>query len=203
MTLPSSKRSVALLVAVPALVLLLATTRTWVTGRTSDPLLGGAVAATGGQVAPAATACGAVALAATVAMLTAGRRGRLAAAALLVLAAAGAVLSVVTVLRDPGAALGRVAASGLGRSTPVETTAAVTGWVWVAVGAGAVLLVGSLLAVRAVGRWQGLSGRYDAPAAGGPDAAGEVSAGRRGERLTTWDDLSRGVDPTDGSDLPQ
>ena len=71
------KRNAFVLLAVPTLLLLLLTTRTWVTGRTDDPVLGQAtVAVTGSQAAPAVVALGAVALAALVAVLTGGPRIR-------------------------------------------------------------------------------------------------------------------------------
>ena len=73
----TGKRVVSVAVAVPALVQLLAATRTWLTGRSAEPLLGGgAVSATGGQVAPGVVALTLVCLVALVTTLTGGRAVR-------------------------------------------------------------------------------------------------------------------------------
>lgn len=183
------KRVVSALVTVPALALLLAATRTWLTGRSTEPLLGGgAVTATGSQVAPGVTALAAVALVALLATLTAGPRLRRAAAAVLPLAAVGALALTVLPLRQPEAALGRVAAAGLGRTGEVRTTADVSVWAWVAVLAAVLLLAAAPVAVVAASRWSGLSSRFDSPqAADSPPAPG---------RSSPWDEVSQGRDPT-------
>jgi len=187
----TSKRLVSALVAAPALLLLLATTRTWLTGRSTDPLLGGgAVSASGSQVAPGVVALGAVALVALVATLTAGPRLRRLSAGVIPLAALGALVLTVRPLLDPEGALGRVAASGLGRTGQVRTTATTSTWAWVALTAAALLLLASPIAVVAAGRWAGLSSRFEAPGQ-------EVPAGR-GQPRSTWDEVSEGRDPTLG-----
>lgn len=192
----TTKRAVLLLLATPTLVLLLASTRTWVTGRSTDPVLGpAAITATGSQVAPGVVALGAVALAALVALLTGGLRIRRLSAALLVLAAAGATVLTVLVLADPAAALGRFAAPGLGRTGTVATTATALGWSWVATVSGVILAAAGVLAFAAAGRWQGLPSRFESP-----QAAKEQ--GGRGTRRTAWDDLSEGQDPTLDGDRP-
>ena len=160
-----SKRAVSVAVAVPALVLLLATTRTWITGRSTEPLLGGgAVSATGSQVAPGVVALALVCLVALVddahrAVRSSGacrpscsssRRRR-------------SVALTVAPLTDPEQALGRVAAAGLGRTGVVRTTAEVSGWAWTALVASVVLFLASLLAAVAAGRWSGLSSRFEVP----------------------------------------
>ncbi len=146
----TGKRSVSAAVAVPALLLLLATTRTWLTGRSAEPLLGGgAVSATGSQVAPGVVALGLVCLVALVTTLTGGPVVRRVSSVVLVLASAGAVALVVPPLSDPEQALGRVAAAGLGRTGVVRTTAEVSVWAWVALVAGALLVVASVLAAVA------------------------------------------------------
>lgn len=183
------KRVVSALVTVPALALLLAATRTWLTGRSTEPLLGGGpVTATGSQVAPGVAALAAVALVALLATLTAGPRLRRVAAAVIPLAAAGALVLAVLPLGQPEAALGRVAAAGLGRTGEVRTTADVSVWAWVAVLAAVLLLAAAPVAVVAASRWSGLSSRFEAPqAADSPPAPGRSSA---------WDEVSQGRDPT-------
>jgi uncharacterized membrane protein (TIGR02234 family) len=200
----TGKRSVSAAVAVPALVLLLATTRTWLTGRSAEPLLGGGVvSATGSNVAPGVVALTLVCLVALVTTLTGGPVVRRVSSVVLVLASAGAVALVVPPLSDPEQALGRVAAAGLGRTGVVRTTAEASVWAWVALVAGALLAVASLLAAVAASRWSGLSSRFEVPAdtdrpgrpaAGGPADAAPVTG--QGTPRTTWDELSEGRDPT-------
>jgi uncharacterized membrane protein (TIGR02234 family) len=199
----TGKRSVSAAVAVPALLLLLATTRTWLTGRSAEPLLGGgAVSATGSQVAPGVVALGLVCLVALVTTLTGGPVVRRVSSVVLVLASAGAVALVVPPLSDPEQALGRVAAAGLGRTGVVRTTAEVSVWAWVALVAGALLVLASVLAAVAARRWSGLSSRFEVPAdtgtsgrsADAPSQAAPVT--RQGTPRTTWDELSEGRDPT-------
>ena len=175
----TSKRAVSAAVAVPALVLLLATTRTWITGRSTEPLLGGgAVSATGSQVAPGVVALALVCLVALVTTLTGGPVVRRVSSVVLVLAAAGSVALTAAPLADPEQALGRVAAAGLGRTGVVRTTAEVSGWAWTALVAGVVLFLASLLAAVAAGRWSGLSSRFEVPVDESGDAppAGEPRA---------------------------
>jgi uncharacterized membrane protein (TIGR02234 family) len=194
MGLVTGKRFVSAAVAVPALVLLLAATRTWLTGRSAEPLLGGgAVSATGSQVAPGVVALALVCLVALVTALTGGAVVRRVSAVVLVLAAVGALVLTVRPLTDPEEALGRVAAAGLGRTGVVRTTAEVTAWAWTAVVAAAVLALASILAAVATRRWSGLSRRFDAP---GESGSAPAAATERGARRTTWDDLSEGRDPT-------
>lgn len=191
-----TKRNVALAVLAPALVLLLSGTRAWASGRSTDPVLGASlVSATGGQLAPGVTALAAVAVAATIALLTGGRRIRVASAVLLVLASAGAAWLAIAVAVDPASSLAQVAAAGLGRTGGVETSADRSAWLWVGVVAAVLLLLASLLAAVASRGWGGLSGRFERPhaettAAGSADTA-------RGARRTAWDDLSDGIDPTE------
>jgi uncharacterized membrane protein (TIGR02234 family) len=199
----TSKRVVSAAVAVPDLVLLLATTRTWITGRSAEPLLGGgAVSATGSQVAPGVVALALVCLVALVTMLTGGPVVRRVSSVVLVLAAAGSVALTVAPLADPEQALGRVAAAGLGRTGVVRTTAEVSGWAWTALVAGVVLFLASLLAAVAAGRWSGLSSRFEVPVDDSGDAppADErrptPDATDRGAHRTAWDELSDGRDPT-------
>lgn len=203
-----TKRSVSLLVALPALVLLLGSSRTWLTGRSTEPLLGGGnVSATGSQLAPGVLALGLVCLAALVAMLTGGPRIRRTASVLALLAAGGAVALTIGTVTDQAGSLGRVAASGLGRTGQVATTATATGWLWLTVVAAFALVLTAVLGAVAVGRWAGLSARFESPATagagepaqagGGSDAAAaDATAAGRGTRRSAWDEVSEGRDPT-------
>ena len=175
----TGKRAVSVAVAVPALVLLLATTRTWLTGRSAEPLLGGGVvSATGSQVAPGVVALALVCLVALVTTLTGGPVVRRVSSVVLVLAAAGSVALTVAPLTDPEQALGRVAAAGLGRTGVVRTTAEVSAWAWTALVAGIVLFLATLLAAVAAGRWSGLSSRFEVPV----DESGEPASQGSGNR---------------------
>ena len=199
----TGKRAVSVAVAVPSLLLLLATTRTWLTGRSAEPLLGGGVvSATGSQVAPSVVPLALVCLVALVTTLTGGPVVRRVSSVVLVLAAAGSVALTVPPLTDPEQALGRVAAAGLGRTGVVRTTAEVSAWAWTALVAGIVLLLATVLAAVAAGRWSGLSSRFEVPVdeSEGSAAVREPEptppASGRGTRRTTWDELSEGRDPT-------
>ncbi len=186
-----TKRLTFLVLVVPSLVLILAATRTWVTGRSADPVLGGAtIEVAGSQAAPGVLALGAVALAGTVALLTAGPRLRRVSAVIIALAAAGATVLTLLVVLDPSGALGTAAAERVGQTGRVGTVAMLTFWVWPGLLAGALVTVVGVLVVPASGRWEGLSSRFDRPDAGSADA--------RGVRRSAWDELSEGEDPTLG-----
>lgn len=187
----TGKRYAALAVLATGLGLLLSTTRVWLTGRASDPVLGTAtVSATGSQVAPGTVALAAVCLAALVAILTTGPRVRAVAVVALLAASVGAGYVVVRVLADPATALGARAAEQAGRTGVVSVDATVTGWAWTGLGCALALLVASgWLAIASRGSG-GLSGRFERPA-GDP-------AQRSASAPTAWDALSDGQDPTDG-----
>ncbi len=184
------------------IVVVAAGTRTWLTGTTSDAVLGAStVTASGSQAAPGAVPLALVVVAAVVAAMVAGARARRAVAVLAVLAALGSVAVTARTLLDPAAVLGPLAATAAGRSGSLTLAAsagpaAVTGLL----GALLLLVVG-ILTVRSVGRWPRPSGRYDVPADDATSSSGpatEVGSGARGERTrTTWDALSAGQDPTD------
>lgn len=205
MTSLTSKRTVSLLVSVPALLLLLGASRTWLTGRTTEPLIGGGVvSASGSQLAPGVVALGLVCLASLVAMLTGGPRIRRIASVVTVLAAGGALALLAGTLADPVGALGRVAASTVGRTGTVQTTADPTWWLWLTVAAAVVLLASAVLGVVAVGRWAGLSARFESPVdpAIATDVPADGGAGP-GTHRSAWDEMSDGRDPTASAEAGQ
>ncbi|MEP6797596.1 MAG: Trp biosynthesis-associated membrane protein, partial [Lapillicoccus sp.] len=165
-----TKRTTFLALVVPTLILLLGATRTWVVGRSSDPLLGGAtLEVSGSQAAPGVVALGAVALAGTIALLTAGPRLRRVSAVLLAVAALGASVLTLLVVVDPAAAVSALVAERVGQSGRVATDAGVTFWVWPELAVGVVLSAVGLLAIPASGRWEGLSSRFERPDAAATD----------------------------------
>ena len=129
----TSKRTVLLLVLLTAGVLLVSGSRVWVTGSVDDPVLGaGMLHGTGSQVARGVLAAALVGAAAVVAAATSGRLVRRLAAAVVVLAGALGTAVIASVIADPDGALGRVAATGTGRTGDVPAHGSVTLWVWVA-----------------------------------------------------------------------
>jgi hypothetical protein len=185
----TSKRGVLVLVTSAASVILVSGSREWVSGSTSDVVLGAsALHGTGSDVAPAALAAALVGLASAVVAATAGSVVRVIAACSALMAAVLGAVVVISVLVDPGGALGRLAVAGTGRTGTVAAHGRVGGWAWVALTAMLVMGIGGLGALIGRRRWHGLSSRYDAaePAAGPASSA------------SAWDQLSRGEDPTAG-----
>jgi len=68
----------------------------------------------------------------------------------------------------------------------------VTPWPWVTVAAAVVLVLGGIWTLVSAHRWKGSGRRYrtDAAVASGP------AASRPHDAIDSWDDLSRGTDPT-------
>jgi hypothetical protein len=136
-----------------------------------------------------------VGLASAVAVVTSGKVVRIIAACAALLAAVLGAVVVIGVLSDPSGALGKLAASGTGRTGTVAANGRAGGWAWVALAATLVMGVGGFGALIGGRRWRGLSSRYDAPAASGAaqlDPAVEPGPGQD----SPWDQLSRGEDPT-------
>ncbi|MBK8867097.1 MAG: Trp biosynthesis-associated membrane protein [Dermatophilaceae bacterium] len=184
-----TKRTVALAVLVPLGVFLLAASQVWVSGRTTDAVLGSAtLGVTGTQATPAAVALGLVVGAALLALLTGGRAIRRIAGIVQALAAAGAVALVVPVLGDPSAVIGRRAAEVAGRTGSLGASGNLSVWAWTALAALMVLLGSSLAGAWSARRWDGLSARFDRFQPDQPDS--------RGARRSAWDELSEGHDPT-------
>jgi len=182
----TSKRTVLVLVIAAASIILVSGSREWVSGSTGDVVLGAsALHGRGSDIAPGALAAAVVGLASVVVAATSGSAVRLVAACSALLAAALGVSLVISVLVDPGGALGKLAAAGAGRGGTLAAHGRVGVWVWAALAAMLVMGIGALGALVGRRRWRGLPSRYDAA----ESAAGYGSA---------WDQLSRGEDPTAG-----
>jgi hypothetical protein len=182
----TSKRLVLILVLGAACAILVSGSREWVQGSVDDAVLGASqLRGRGAEVAPGAMAAALVGLASAVAAATSGPVVRVVASCSALLAAVLGATVVISVLADPGGALGAMAAAGTGRSGTLVADGGAGAWAWVALLAMVVMGAGGLAAMAGGRRWQGLSSRYDA----GEPAPGQGS---------TWDQLSRGEDPTTG-----
>ena len=178
----TSKRIVLVLVLAAASVILVAGSQEWVWGSVDDAVLGAsALHGSGSDIAPGALAAALVGLASAVAAATSGRVVRVIAACSALLAGLLGAGVIISILADPGGALGGLAAAGTGRSGTVAAHGQVGSWAWVALAAMLVMGLGGVGALVGSRRWDGLSNRYDAPASG---------------RESEWDQLSRGEDPT-------
>lgn len=186
----STKRRAAAAVLLPAGALAGLGTGTWVTGTANDVLSLGSSEVTGNAAMPAVLGLCLVAVAALIALMTGGRLIRLVSAALLVLAAAGAVALVLLVALRPAAVVAGAVAQQLARTTMPEATGSATALAWLAVLAALVLLAGAVATAWWSRDWGGLGARYE---------RGErPGAGPRGEVRSAWDELTEGHDPTLG-----
>jgi hypothetical protein len=185
----TSKRTVLVLVLAAASIILVSGSREWVSGSVEDVVLGAsALQGRGSEIAPGALAAALVGLAAAVAAATSGRVVRLVAACSALTASVLGATVIISVLVDPGGALGALAAAGTGRSGTVVAHGHVGGWAWAALAAMLVMGLGAVGALVGGRRWHGLSSRFDA---GEPDTGDASTA-------SAWDRLSRGDDPTAG-----
>ena len=197
----TSKRMVLVLMLMSASVVLISGSRVWVSGSAGDAVLGASVLnGRGSDVAPGALAAALVGLASAVAAATAGTVVRVIAACSAMLAAVLGVVVILSILADPGGALGTLAATGTGRSGSVVAHGHAGSWAWVALTATIVMGFGGLCALVGASRWNGLSSRYDPPVVDQTSQTSQLSStgdlARR--RELEWDQLSRGEDPTIG-----
>ncbi len=169
-------RLAVLLVVAGSALLLLAAGRPWVDAVVPQelPLPAERVTRTGGDVVAGLSPLGLLGLAGVAALAATRRTGRVLVGALLAAAGTTAVLAVARALADGPTAPGVARTSDGG-----------TGWPWVALAGGALLLAGGLLVAVRGRRWAALSRRYDAPA-----------ARRQAPETSAWDQLDRGEDPT-------
>ena len=194
------RKSTLIMLAVPAaLVVFGTTTQTWVHVQLAQGVVKQAdLNVPGSKAATAVTALALVALAGALAASIAGRIARIVAAAIVLLGAAGIVASAVAVLADPqGSASGPVGtATGV---TGVPAQATTTAFPAIAVVAAVLLGVAAVL-IGLMGRHWTQRTKYEA-AAPGPEAAKEPAAAAAAEDgplddIDSWDQLSRGNDPT-------
>jgi uncharacterized membrane protein (TIGR02234 family) len=178
--------------------------RPWVTRVLTDVPGVPKVSASGDGIVPAVPALALVAGAAAVALLVTGRLGRYLAAAVLLLAGAGAGAAVLWVLAVPGEAAAAAVSAASGRSGGIAgPPAAVTAWVWVALAAAALLVAAGGVAVLRAPRWAAPGRRFETPVAAAEDRTRSAAGGGvpgavrgQGDSIGAWDALSRGEDPT-------
>lgn len=186
----TSKRTVMLVGLIAVALLGVASTRTWVNASLADAVLQQAhLAVNGSGAAPTCVAAAFVGAAGIIAALTTGPIARWVAAALVLLSGVLALVGVILLIQDPqGAIRGRVG-SATGRIGNVAATTSLTVWVWVALVGAVALTAAGVLTLAGVRRWSGLSSSYETPRAA------------RARKVSDWDRLSAGDDPTrDGSD---
>ncbi len=144
----------------------------------------------GSKAAVAVSALALVALAGSLATTIAGKIARIITSAVVFLSAVGIIAVVAGVLADPVAA----AASEVGAATGIDgqaSDAAVTVFPVLAIAAAAVLALAAL-ALLWFGRGWNVRTKYDAAKTGTPtQKTGPV------DDIDSWDQLSRGEDPTD------
>jgi hypothetical protein len=188
----STKRRALLAVLVPAAVLAVLSTQTWVTGTSGDVLSHGPTDVTGNAAMPGVLGLCLVSTAALLALLTGGRVIRAVSATLLCLAALGTLALVLLVALRPAQVVASAVAQELARTTVPQATGRATVLAWLAAVAALALVLGSVRTATWSRGWGGLSTRYE--------RAARPAAGPRGEVRSAWDELSEGHDPTLGED---
>ena len=166
-----------------------------ITAQRQAPLPPVTAAVTGGEVAPLAPAAALVLLAAAGALLAVRGVGRIAVGVLMVLAGAGIVWSSGRVLAGADVVTDRLRSFGVPASDLVTDVA--PAWPVVAVAGGVLGIAAGLLAVVRGRRWPSMGRRYERPdgAAAAPvRAATERTDEQRAQ--SAWTALDRGLDPT-------
>ncbi|MEO6200951.1 MAG: Trp biosynthesis-associated membrane protein [Cryobacterium sp.] len=185
---------------------LLAWTQAWILADVSTT--GSAVqhlVVDGSTASPALTALALAGLALGGALTIAGPVIRVVLGALEVLLGASVFLASLLAITDPGAASAAsvTAATGISGRESIELAVVdptATAWPFVALLAGVVMAAVGLAIVVTARRWPGSTTRYQAvrlkPAQAG--RADESDAPPTRDAVDSWDDLSRGDDPTAG-----
>jgi uncharacterized membrane protein (TIGR02234 family) len=185
-----------------AALTLLAGGQEWasITARRQAPLPPVTAAVTGGEVAPLAPAAALVLLAAAGALLAVRGAGRIAVGLLMVLAGAGIAWSSGRVIGGADVVTDRLRSSGVPASALATDVA--PAWPVVAVVGGVLGLAAGLLAAVRGPRWPAMGRRYErrggtaaVPSRPAPEAGDEQRA------QSAWTALDRGEDPTEGPDV--
>lgn len=197
------KLALILLVLVASALALLTWTQVWIDARVLSAT-GSAtqrLEVSGTNAAPALTALALAGLALAGALTIAGRLIRTILGLLEVLLGASIVIAALQALTDPAAASASAitAATGIAGSESVELglrAATLTAWPFLALVSGVLMAIAGVLIVVTAGRWPGATSRYQAvrmqPADGSETDGGDATS----RAVDSWDDLSRGGDPT-------
>jgi uncharacterized membrane protein (TIGR02234 family) len=178
-----------------AALMLIAAGRSWVRfSVVLTPLPAVHGVATGHRVAGALTSLGLVVLAAAVALVATRRVGRQAAGLLVAAVGLLAVVLALHVVGAPRDAVSGQVTTATGRAGVRASTAAVSGWPWVAAAGGLVAVAVGALTVVHGRRWPAMGRRYDAAATAARAAAS--AGGQPRDETSMWDALDRGDDPT-------
>jgi uncharacterized membrane protein (TIGR02234 family) len=186
--------------ALGASLVLVAAGKTWSRGYAAFGETNLPVHASGGDTTALPGALALVGLASLVAVFAVRRVGRYAVSGLLALSGLGAVVAALAG-RGSHAAVNEAAASTAGLAHDTARHVTTTGWPFVSVAGGLLLLAAGLLALRHGPSWPAMSSRYDRAGAARPDRARAAASRRpapvdpdRAEDL--WNALDRGEDPT-------
>ncbi|ALE91923.1 hypothetical protein AOC05_05555 [Arthrobacter alpinus] len=185
------KSTLIMLAVLAALVVFGTTTQTWLhVSFAQGQVQQSDLSIPGNKAAVSVSALALVALAGTLALTIAGRISRVVTGVIVLLAALGIVAVVVGVLADPSAA----AMGEVGKATGVIGVASNASATWfpvAAVAAAAVLAVAATVTLWA-GRGWNTRTKYDAA----PSVPAQGAAVGPIDEIDTWDQLSRGDDPT-------
>ncbi|MCI0688294.1 MAG: Trp biosynthesis-associated membrane protein [Sporichthyaceae bacterium] len=169
---------------------LLAGGQTWASAvATGGPAGSVAVRASGTDIVPVVAALGLVALAGSVAVLAARRTGRRLVGVLLVLAGAGIGAGALAGRAGPEPAIREAAGEATGRIGATVSELTVTGWPWLALLGGLLVLASGAAAALTGPRWAAMSSRYQRP-------AGRTGTATSAESGDAWSALDHGTDPT-------
>jgi uncharacterized membrane protein (TIGR02234 family) len=198
----TGRSTVVLASAVASVLLLVASTRPWLSVTLSDALAGDrSLDVPGSRAAPVVPALALVALASTGALTIARRAGQVVALLAVAIAGLGAAAALVWVLADPGGAARAAVAEATGVTADSVTagtaSAVLTPWPVVAL-----ILAVALVAVAAwawmVRRSWSSTQRFESALAATAASTEAASTEREPEPhpADTWEALSRGEDPT-------
>ncbi|MFJ6002914.1 Trp biosynthesis-associated membrane protein [Arthrobacter sp. NPDC092385] len=185
-------------IVVLALLAFGSTTQTWLTVRLpQEAVQTPDLRVPGSDAATPVTAFALVALAAALAVSIAGRVARWVIAGILVLSGIGIALSSASVALDPAAAAEPAIGAAIGVSGLAGADATASAMPWLAVAAGALLVLAAAWVVLA-GRTWGVNRRYDAGASRG--ARSEPGSLQPGAPAPSTGDVAPGVVPEGDGD---
>lgn len=143
-------------------------------------------------------------IASALALTIAGRVFRWILGALQFALGAGIVAIAITALVSPAAAISaRVTElTGIGDDAEAVSSISVTAWCWIAAAAGLLGLLCGVLVLVTGNRWGAAGGKYEpGDSARSERPRGSNPQGAGNDRISEWDALTNGDDPTEGDDI--